>query len=310
MPRKLRIEEVGGLYHVINRGNYRYSVFSSVGAAAAFEQVLWATLRRFGWRLHAYVLMTNHYHLAVETPLPNLSAGMHWLQSTYATRFNRFRSERGHLFQGRYQALRVQDSAALARVVDYIHLNPVRAKIIETKDLAGFRWSSLRQLMKGERPEGLTADLLLGHWNMPDTATSWSRYLDHLHTLAGDDAEQKRLGFDELSQGWAIGSAAWKRSLAKELRNLTLVGLEQAEAHALREARWLTVLDDALAHERKTLADLTPLLPRAPDQTWRLHIAAKLHASGAPYAWLAGTLGFPNPHTLKVKLFRFHYVSM
>jgi putative transposase len=304
------MEEADGLYHVINRGNYRHPVFGSVGAASAFEQTLWACLRRFGWRLHAYTLMNNHFHLAVETPLPNLSAGMHWLESTYATRFNRFRSERGHLFQGRFQALRIENSAVLARVVDYIHLNSVRAKIIEPKDLTGFRWCSLRRLVQGIRPPGLIADLLLGQWSMPDTPASWERYVEHLSGLALDEAEQKRLGFDSFGSGWAIGSAGWKRSLAKELKNLPLVGLAQVEAKDLREARWLAELDVALTAEGKTLADLTPLPLRAREQAWRLHIAAKLHASGAPYAWLAGTLGFSNPHSLKVKLFRHHYVSM
>ena len=304
------MEEAGGLYHVINRGNYRQPVFGTVGAASAFEQTLWATLRRFGWRLHAYILMNNHFHLAVETPLPNLSAGMHWLESTFATRFNRFRSERGHLFQGRFQALRIENSAVLARVIDYIHLNPVRAKIIDSKDLTGFRWSSLRHLVKGNRPAGLAVDLLLGQWGMPDAPASWTRYVEHLSGLALDETEQKRLGFDSFGCGWAIGSAGWKRSLAKELKNLPLVGLAQVEAKALREARWLAELDASLTSEGKTLADLTPLPLRSHDQAWRLHIADKLHASGAPYAWLAGTLGFPNPHSLKVKLFRLHYVSM
>ena len=184
------------------------------------------------------------------------------------------------------------------------------AKIIETKDLPEFRWSSLRPLAQGNRPPGLSADLLLGQWGMPDTPASWARYVEHLSTLALDETEQKRLGFDGFGCGWAIGSAGWKRSLAKELKNMPLVGLAQMEAKALREARWLAELDDALATEGKTLADLTPLLPRSHDQAWRLHIAAKLHASGAPYAWLAGTLGFSNPNSLKVKLFRIHYVSM
>ena len=310
MPRKLRLEEAGGLYHVINRGNYRHPVFNSVGAASAFEQTLWSTLRRFEWHLHGYTLMPNHFHLAVETPMANLSAGMHWLECTYATRFNRFRSECGHVFQGRFQALRIENSAALARVVDYIHLNPVRAKLISVADLDGFRWSSLRRFVDGNRPPGLIADLLLGQWDLPDTVASWAQYVQRLQTLAGDEAEQKRLGFDQFCRGWAIGTTGWKRALAKELKNTSLIGLAQSEAGALREARWLAVLDDALTTEGKSINDLTPLPPQACDQIWRLAIAAKLHASGAPYAWLAGTLGFPNPHSIKVKLFRLHLVSM
>jgi putative transposase len=70
--------------------------------------------------------MRNHFRLVMETPEPNLVDGMHWLQSTFATRFNRLRGESGHLFQGRHQSLPIENSAALVRVVDYIHLNPVR----------------------------------------------------------------------------------------------------------------------------------------------------------------------------------------
>jgi len=76
-------------------------VVASDGAKVAFERTLWETTIQFGWRLRAYVIMSNHYHLALETSQPNLSDGMHRLQSAFAIRFNRFRGERGHLFQGR-----------------------------------------------------------------------------------------------------------------------------------------------------------------------------------------------------------------
>ena len=74
--------------------------------------------------------MRNHFHLASKTPAPNVTEGMHWLLGTFANRFNRFRDERGHLFQGRYQAQLIEDALALGRVVDYIHLNPVRAGLV------------------------------------------------------------------------------------------------------------------------------------------------------------------------------------
>ena len=82
---------------------------------------------RSGWLLHAYVIMGNHYHLAVETPEGNLIAGMQWLQATFANRFNRLRRENGHLFQGRYKSLLLEDGPVLGSVCDYIHLSPVRA---------------------------------------------------------------------------------------------------------------------------------------------------------------------------------------
>src|SRR5690242_1381803 len=109
MPRKLRLEFPGALYHVINRGNYRAHVFGTEGARRAFECCLFEACQKSKWVLHAYVIMGNHFHLALETPEGNLAAGMQWLQSTYATRFNRLRDERGHLFQGRYKALVVEE---------------------------------------------------------------------------------------------------------------------------------------------------------------------------------------------------------
>src|ERR1700674_1216405 len=114
MPRKLRIEYENALYHVLNRGNYRRDVFETEGAAEAFLSVLEEGSAIFGWRVHAYVVMRNHYHLAIETPKANLVDGMHWVQGTIAARFNRFRKVRGHLFQGRYQAILLENSATLA----------------------------------------------------------------------------------------------------------------------------------------------------------------------------------------------------
>ena len=110
MPRRRRLQYAGALYHVINRGNYRLPVFGSPGAARAFETPLSEASERHHWRIHAHVVMRNHFHLALETPWPNLIAGMHWLESTFATRFNRFRSERGHVFQGRYQSLLIEEA--------------------------------------------------------------------------------------------------------------------------------------------------------------------------------------------------------
>ena len=156
--------------------------------------------------------------------------------------------------------------------------------------------------------DSLDADLLLGQWGLPDEAPSWVRYVEHLQALAADTAEQNRLGFDQFSRGWAIGTAGWKRSLAKELRNKSLIGLAHQESLALREARWLDLLDECLAAEGKSHAELK--LSAECSQPWRLAIADKLHAAGAPYVWLAKTLGFPNPNSLRVKLFRLQGVSM
>ena len=304
MARKLRVEEVGGLYHVINRGNYRQAVFGSVGAVQAFETTLRESLENFGWKLHAYVVMPNHYHLALETPRPNLVDGMHWLQSTFATRFNRFREESGHLFQGRYQALPVEDTAALARVADYIHLNPVRAGIVGVEQLAGFRWSSLHKFLRNERWAGLSGDLLMPFWGLTDDAAGWSACERRLCELALDEAEQKRLGFGEMTKGWAIGTAGWRAALAKQLSQKELVGMSRQESRGVREDQWQAALDFRLADLGRSQAELVPLIPRQIGETWRLELAAHLRKSGAPYTWIATKLGFPKVDSLRVRLHR------
>ena len=106
MPRQTRMESAGAFYYVLNRGNYRQKVFTVGQSGEQFERTLFEACGRFGWRLHAYMLMSNHYHLALETPEPNLAVGMQWLQSTFANRFNRIVRERGHVFQGRVRGIR------------------------------------------------------------------------------------------------------------------------------------------------------------------------------------------------------------
>jgi putative transposase len=302
MARRLRYEEKGGLYHVINRGNYRLPVFGTEGAAFAFEQALGEAIKLHGWRLHAYVLMSNHFHLALETPIPNLGEGMHWLQSTFSTRFNRLRRENGHVFQGRYKSIAIENAAALSAVVDYIHLNPVRAHILDVEQLAGFRWSSLASFMRGERPFGLTGETVMGHWRLPDTAEGWAFYLTRLKQLASDEAEQKRLGFESFGKGSAIGTSAWKAAVAKTFAQPNLVGVARTEVKEIQQARWRALLEEELVKTGKTDADLSPRKLRSQDEPWRWELAKRLRAAGANYIWIARNLGYPSAASLRVRL--------
>ena len=130
MARKLRIEAEEAVYHVIARGNYRADVFATEASKAAFLRCLDEACIKAGWQVHAWCVMSNHYHLCLRTPQANLVEGMRWLQATFSVRFNRFRGEQGHVFQGRYKALLVEPEAVGA-VCHYIHLNPVRAHLVE-----------------------------------------------------------------------------------------------------------------------------------------------------------------------------------
>jgi len=301
MARKLRIEYPGALYHVINRGNYRRDVFESAGSAEAFVTALREAVAQYGWRVHAYVVMRNHYHLAVETPQPNLVEGMHWLQSTLATRFNRFRKERGHLFQGRYQSLLIENNDALCRVVDYIHLNPARAGVVAPEQLEGFRWSSLLRFVKNAEFPGLVASDWLAHKGIEVTPAGWRGYVDYLADLFRDEARQKELGFDSLSRGWAIGTDGWRKALAKDFAQLSLTpGLAAEETRSLREAAWEGALQQALVQERCSEVDLKEAGKTA---AWKVDLAFRLRQnSGASVTWLAHRMGLGTPDTARCQI--------
>lgn len=126
-----------GVYQVLNRGNYRTDIFRSAKAKGAFLTCLGEACAKTGWVVHAWCVMSNHYHLAVSAPGASL-ARVRWLQGTFSTRFNRLRNERGHLFQGRYKSLLVDPDGGLGPLCHYIHLNPVRAKLRPISDLPAY----------------------------------------------------------------------------------------------------------------------------------------------------------------------------
>jgi putative transposase len=147
MPRRMRLESEAGVYHVINRGNYRAPLFRSARARQAFLRCVGEACARTGWRVHAWCIMSNHYHLAISTPRANLVEGMGWLQGAFANRFNRFRREHGHLFQGRYKSLVVEPDEGLGPVCHYIHLNPARARLCPPPGLRQYPWTSVRWIL-------------------------------------------------------------------------------------------------------------------------------------------------------------------
>jgi putative transposase len=297
MARKPRIEYAGAVYHVLNRGNYRGDMFETAGAAEAFVACLGEASERMGWRVHAYCLMRNHYHLALATPRGNLVSGVHWLQSTFGNRFNRYRGERGRAFQGRYQAILVEPGVHLARLVDYVHLNPVRARIVALEQLAQFRWSSYRAYVRGaaERPAWLECgEWLRAHGELGDTPAGWRSYGEHLAWLMADEGRQKEAAFDRMSRGWALGSEEWQRALAKDFQQTEpAADWGGAEVAELNRVHWRAQL------ERGAAALGVSLLSAAAEPksaAWKIALATWLkRGSSAPNRWLSDHLHMGPP---------------
>lgn len=296
MARKLRLEFPGACYHVINRGNYRVDIFRTEGAKAAFEACLFEACAKSGWVLHAYVLMSNHYHIAVETPKGNLVAGMQWLQATFANRFNRLRGERGHLFQGRYKSLLVEENGPLGQVCHYIHLNPVRAGVIGVEKLGAYRYGSYWYLTRPkQRPGFLRADTALREaGELADTKAGWSSYADYLAWQASEGPAGRNQAYVRLSKGWALGGPDFKRTLLQEhVVAAATRAWEAVGAKEIRETQWQALLDRGLRQLGKTATDVGRERKSA---SWKVALAAWLkQRSQAGNRWLCEHLHMGTP---------------
>jgi REP element-mobilizing transposase RayT len=163
MARPWRIQFPDAIYHIHARGNNRQEIFLDDRDREDFLGLLGEAVSRFRLQVFAFCLMTNHYHLFLRTPEPNLAAAMHWLNGTYTNRFNRRNRRSGHLLQGRYQAVVVAEESHWLHLSMYLHLNPVRARMVE--DPADYAWSSFRDWTRpASRFEWLRPGLLLAEY--------------------------------------------------------------------------------------------------------------------------------------------------
>jgi putative transposase len=159
MARPLRLEFAGALYHITSRGDHRDAIYMDDADRLGFLELLGDVCRQHNWRIHAYCLMSNHYHLLAETIEGNLSQGMRQLNGIYTQQFNRRHRRVGHVFQGRYKAILVEKESYLLTLARYIVLNPVRA--IMVADVADWPWSSYAVMMGATSPPWLEVRLIL-----------------------------------------------------------------------------------------------------------------------------------------------------
>jgi REP element-mobilizing transposase RayT len=227
MPRKPRLEYAGAIYHVMNRGDHKERIFIDENDRHMFLATLAETCKKTGWQVHAYCLLPNHLHLVVETPKANLVAGMRWLLSTYTLRFNRRHNLCGHLFSGRYKALFVDSSGDgyLKTVCDYVHLNPVRARLLKgEQNLNDYPWSSYGQyLTKPEqRWSWLRVDRLLGEHGIPKDSSAGRREFAKRMELrrVSESTDDVR----SVERQWILGSPEFRQELLAQLSRVLRSG--------------------------------------------------------------------------------------
>ena len=205
----------------MSRGDHREAVFRSPKDRELFLHTLGQACDKTDWQVHAWCLMSNHFHLVVETPRANLVPGMKWLLGTYTMRFNRRHKLFGHLFSGRYKALPVdgRGTGYLKSVCDYVHLNPARARLVSGKQkLSEFRWSSYPGYLKERslRPSWLRVDRLLGEHGIPKDSPAGRQHFERRMELrrATEDGEE----FLPLERGWCVGSEAFRKELLAQMK--------------------------------------------------------------------------------------------
>src|SRR5438093_938918 len=220
MARKLRLEYPGAIYHLMNRGDRREPIFRDDCDRQRFLETLAEACAKTDWQVHAYCLMSNHFHLVVETPQANLAVGMKWLLGTYTQRFNRRHQRWGHLFGGRYKAQLIDGRSAgyLRTACDYVHLNPVRAGMLAADEkLESYRWSSYPAYQRAKlRPGWLRIDRLFGEHGLEEDTARARREFARRMSQAGREEQ----GEDEqelLRKGWRVGGEDFCDWLADKL---------------------------------------------------------------------------------------------
>ena len=245
MARKLRVEYARAIYHVMSRGDRREAIFHDDQDRLRFLQTLGEGCKKTDWQVLAYCLMDNHFHLVVETPQANLVAGMKWFLGTYTGRFNRRHKLVGHLFSGRYKALIVDGSGQgyLRTVCDYVHLNPVRAKLLRPEQrLRAYGWSSYRNYLQEpeQRPAWLRVDRLLGEMRIANQSAAGRRQFER--TMEQRRGRDKPGEWEVVRRGWCLGDEEFRQELLAQMEPQLGAhhgGEERSEAAEAKAAKLL-----------------------------------------------------------------------
>lgn len=307
MPREVRVEYPGAVYHVMSRGDQREDIFLDELDRHDFLKTLAEACQKTDWQVHTYGLMRNHYHVVLETPNANLVSGLAWLQSTYTIRLNNRHRLTGHVLSGRYKAQLVEGSGNgyLRTACDYVHLNPVRAKLLASEDrLLAYPWSSFPLYLAApeHRPRWLRTDRLLGeHGIQQDTPLSRQEFERRLERRRLEEVDPKAL--EQFCQAWCIGSEGFRQECLQRMEGRVgenhpgRTRLETAEAKADR------MVAEELARLRWTPKDLAG---RERSHPAKLALAARLRqATTLSVKQIAERLHLGKPKGARTNLHKF-----
>lgn len=265
------------MYHLMSRGNRRDKIFLDDVDRHDFIKTLAEACQKTGWQVHAYCLMPNHYHLVVETPEPNLVAGMAWLQSTYTIGLNHRHKLVGHVLSGRYKSQLVEGSGNgyLRTACDYVHLNPVRARLLRSGErLLSYPWSSFGAYLAApeHRPQWVRVDRLLGEDGIQeDSPAGRQRFEAWMERRRGEETDPAVLG--AMQRGWCLGSEGFKRQMLLRMEG----GLGEHHSGELHRQAAEAKAERIVAAELRRLGwregDLESRRKNDPD---KLEIAARL----------------------------------
>lgn len=291
MPRQIRIEYDGALYHVLNRGDRREAIFGDDVDRTRFIEALGQTCTKTGWEVHAYCLMSNHLHLVIETPRPNLVAGMKWMLGSYTMRFNRRHHLTGHLFAGRYKSLLIDgtDPAYLRAVCDYVHLNPARAGLVRQDDpLESYPWSSYPSYLgsPSRRPAWLRCDRLLGEHGLDsDSRRSGLEFGRRTEARRGQAGGPES---EAIRRGWRYGAEDFLARLLDKLPGPPTINHRSNERNETEAEKAERIVRDSLIGLGWEQSDLARR--RKSDPT-KVEIARRLRSNTAvSLRWIADRL--------------------
>jgi REP element-mobilizing transposase RayT len=250
MSRPLRIQYPGAMYHITSRGNGGNKIFKDKGDYLIFLEELKKVIEDYNWISYAYCLMPNHYHLFIKTIDPNLSIGMRQLNGDYTQKYNIRHKQFGHIFQGRFKSILVEDAGYQGVLVRYITLNPVKAKLV--KSPMDWPWSSHQEIMglkKGSGCVHVSETLSFFHNNKALAKKEYNNYLY-------EKIDSKET-WNDLRSGLILGSLQFAREVVEKYGNKESVENVKRERFAGRPTL------EEIFKERKGIADRNSLIHKS-----------------------------------------------